>query len=274
MAQLSQPDPASESDQRVEPGSFNVPTAPWPATAQDTNVDADRVARSVVDAFNAALEQKDFKELTALFTADCFWRDHIALSWELRTLKGKHKIQAFLQETCPLRRIEVDKPSEWCAPQVASFAPNVKGIQFFISIVTEFGAGRGAVRLVQEATTVAGDSSQSGAWKIWTFFTVLTQLRGHEELVGPRRPNSTEYGNGHTEQNWLDRRSNEAELIGHEPDVLIIGLVFMLCVHSFPSLSKTRSSAYAVRSCFRRLRPSRAHCPRSAPNAQRADPNH
>jgi hypothetical protein len=61
---------------------------------------------------------------------------------------------------------------------------SVRGIQFFTIVTTQFGSGRGIVRLVRE----------SGQWKIWTFFTSIEELKGHEEVLGPNRANGVQHG--------------------------------------------------------------------------------
>ena len=90
--------PPTPSSQRCEPGSLNIPIAPWPASAADGPVDAAAVAADIIAKLNAGLANKQPGEVAALFLDDdnCYWRDHLALSWDLRTLKGRAKIASFL----------------------------------------------------------------------------------------------------------------------------------------------------------------------------------
>lgn len=203
------------SSQRCEPGSVNIPVAAWPPTVQDLAVDANAVANRIIESLNQAILQKDFKAAGDLFHEDAYWRDHLALSWHLRTLKGRDTIVSELEKRCPLTAVNVDRTSTWRSPQVAPFnaTGDVKGIQFYTTIETEVGSGRGIVRLVEK----------ENAWKVWTFYTALTTIRGHEEPAGSRRPLGVQHGVDLGRKNWLDRRVEESNFDDRDPDVLIIG---------------------------------------------------
>jgi len=206
------------SSQRCEPGSVNIPVGKWPATADDTSVDANGIATKVVNEFNQALEKKDYKAVANLFVEDGYWRDHLALSWDLRTLKGREKIASFLNEGCRLTKIEIDTTSDLRAPQVAPLdgTGDVKGIQFFVNFTTEIGAGQGVARLAE----------RDGQWKVWTLFTSLRELAGHEEPTNHRRTKGVEHGGKPDRKNWLERRKADADFEDSDPAVLIIGMVF------------------------------------------------
>ncbi|KAK0713340.1 flavin-binding monooxygenase-like protein [Lasiosphaeria miniovina] len=207
--------PATASSQRVEPGSVNLEPFPWPVTAQNQSVDAGAVAATVVGSVNDAVVARNFAALASLFLADGFWRDHVAVSWDLHTAKGPAAIEAFLAAECHLARVEIDASSDFRKPQLTGFAPagDVKGIGFFINVATRHGAGRGMVRLVEK----------EGEWKIWTFFTTLEELAGFEEPRGPRRPKGVEHGSKPGRLNWLERGEIASEFVDSEPAVLIIG---------------------------------------------------
>jgi len=204
--------------QRIEPGSFNQEPFPWPASASDVTVDAAAIADQTISAFNQFLAAKDFAGLVGLFVEDgAFWRDHVAVSWHLRTLKGRDAIRAFLQGQCHLEKVDIDSSSDLRKPQISNFAPagDVQGIAFYTRIATTYGSGRGVVRMVQKGSE----------WKIWTFFTGLEELRGHEEPVGPRRANGVEHGGQPGRRNWLEKRKDEVEFTDSEPAVLIVGML-------------------------------------------------
>ena len=65
-------------------------------------------------------------------------------------------------------------------------------VQAFLKVETDVGSGEGIVRLVQEG----------GNWKVFTLFTFLKELRGHEESVGKRRPHGVEHGEHASQKNW------------------------------------------------------------------------
>lgn len=207
------------SSQRCEPGSVNIPLAKWPQTAVDGPVDARAIAEDVFSKFNSHLAKAPSKEaaegVASLFLDSCYWRDHLALSWDLHTLKSKDKIATFLLTNTSLSQISIDASTENRAPKVAPFNPKQtsKGIVAYLNFTSKLGSGRGFVRLAE----VGGD------WKIWTLFTTLEELNGFEEPIGPRRPNGVQHGYHHGRKNWLDRRRDEENYVDSEPDVLIIG---------------------------------------------------
>ncbi|KKY37135.1 putative flavin-binding monooxygenase-like protein [Diaporthe ampelina] len=209
------------SSQRCEPGSINLKVAQWPKRAADGPVDAYGAAKEVILTLNSYLGKAPSREaaqgVASLFSdGECYWRDHLALSWDLRTLKGKESIVEFLQGNSNLTKVSVDTSSEWRTPKLTPMNPEQtsKGIVFFTTFTTKQGSGRGVVRLAQDGT---------GSWKIWTFFTSLEELKGFEEPIGQRRPTGVQHGYHRGRKNWLDRRNEESSFKDQDPDVLIIG---------------------------------------------------
>ncbi|RYO80174.1 hypothetical protein DL764_009929 [Monosporascus ibericus] len=192
---------AVPSSERVVPGSVNIPIAEWPATMTSKSVDARAVASKVVSDFNQSLAQKDHKAIADLFVEHGYWRDHLGLTWDLRTAKGKGKIIAFLENGHHLLKVDLDESSPSYTPQVASLRRDgsVKGIEFFTIVTSQQGSGRGVVRLVEDA----------GQWKIWTFYTSMDELSGHEEPLGPNRESGVQHGALAGRKNWLNRRVEE-----------------------------------------------------------------
>lgn len=213
--QPAQAAPSVPSSQRCEPGSVNIPVSAWPATAQDLSADADAIATRTIDLLNQSIAKKDYKAIGQLFHEDAYWRDHLALSWDLRTLKGRDTIVSQLEKSCPLTAVSIDRTSAWRSPQIAPFngTQDVKGIQFYTTVETAVGSGRGIVRLAEK----------EGTWKIWTFYTILTTIKGHEEPLGPGRGKGVQHGANPGRKNWLDRRVEDANFDHSDPDVLIIG---------------------------------------------------
>ncbi|KAK1991009.1 FAD/NAD(P)-binding domain-containing protein [Colletotrichum falcatum] len=209
---------AYPTSERVEPGSVNLPPCAYPPSVRSTSVvDAGEAAAGVVDAFNAALRAKDYGALAQLFLPDGYWRDHLALSWDLRTLKGRDKIRSFLvgQAACRLREVAVDASTAYRAPRLAPVDAHGKVLclQFFIRAETEVGPAEGVVRLTQ-----SGDK-----WEIFTLSTALRELRGHEEPLRHRRPKGAEHAPQRDSKNWKDRREDSVNYVGREPAVLIVG---------------------------------------------------
>lgn len=202
------------SSQRIEPGSYNIPIGKWPETAQSKNIDAPAIAQDVVDKINQALSSKDTKALVDLFIEDGFWRDHLVNSWDFRTLKGKDAIEKFLGQGLRLQKIEIDDSNDFKSPHVGTFdGREVKGVEFFVNIVTDVGKGRGVVRMAEK----------NGKWLLWLFYVVLNELNGHEEPLGHRRVAGVTHGADESRRNWQDRRLDSENFVDHDPAVLIIG---------------------------------------------------
>lgn len=203
------------SKDRCVPGSVNIPLAKWPKTAESTSAPPDEVANQIVDTINTALQREDTRAIADLFLKDGYWRDHLALSWDMHTLKGGDKIAAFLAQQCPLTKLEIDRSTAYRSPQLGAFdgTGDVKGIQFFTKFTSRIGDGQGVVRLAEK----------DGKWRIFTFFTTLRNISGHEEMVHHRRPKGVEHGGKIDRKNWQERRTQEFDFENKEPVVLVVG---------------------------------------------------
>jgi hypothetical protein len=201
---------------QIAPGSVNMPIPAWPKDTSDKSVNADEVATKVIGSLNLALDRGDNAAVAKLFWVNGYWRDHLCLTWDLRTLKGNNKIKSFLDNGHHLKQVEIDKSNPDRAPKITALDPNetVSGIQFFTKVTTQHGSGRGLVNLVEE----------SGDWKIFTCFTTLSELTGFEEAVGHNRARGVQHGAMPSRRNWLDRRKDEIEFRDKDPEVLIIGM--------------------------------------------------
>ncbi len=169
-----------------------------------TGTTADRAIAAWLDQFNAALETRDAVEVAELFTADCFWRDLVALTWNITTVEGRGGVRDLCEHT-----LAGAKPGAFRAVEPAGEADGV--IDAWLAFETAVGRGRGHVRL------------KDG--RAWTLLTALHELKGHEEPAGPMRPKGAEHGVNAHRQSWLERRRAEAQELGHtrQPEVLVIG---------------------------------------------------
>lgn len=203
------------SSERPELGSVNIPIGRYPASSTNKTVDANEAADDIISQFNDAVSKNDNTAIAGLFLDDLsYWRDHLALTWDLRTSKGQDAIKRYLDSSkVQLTSIGVDRSSAVRAPK---FGPidgwgDVHGISFFIRFETTIGRGEGVVSLAEENST----------WKIFTLYTLLSELKGHEEPIGHRRPRGVKHGGDPDRKNWKERR--EAEQQRTDPTVLILG---------------------------------------------------
>jgi len=211
------------SHMRPVPGSVNIAAAKFPQSVKPAkSIQPSEVAANFVSTFNSALQRNNLLDVSLLFLENGFFRDHLAVTWQLRTLQGPARIYDFLKGAATsrdgfrIKKIEVDASNTVRAPKLAPFDADgeVVGVQLFLTIDTAIGTGVGMVRLVEEA----------GNWKIFTLYTRLEELRGHEEAIYDRRPRGVEHGGKPGRQNWADRRAAAIDYNdGSEPAVIVVG---------------------------------------------------
>jgi putative flavoprotein involved in K+ transport len=173
--------------------------------AADRTAEQDAVARWLED-FNAALAAQDAAAAAELFATDGFWRDLVALTWNLKTLEGREQIRAMLSGTLARMR-----PREFVCTEAPVEAEGI--VEAWLEFETEVGRGRGHLRLRRADGTA------------WTLLTTLYELKGHEERRGPQRPMGAEHGIDPDRTSWLERREREAAELGYgaQPYVLVVG---------------------------------------------------
>ncbi|CAK7205470.1 hypothetical protein SEUCBS139899_008245 [Sporothrix eucalyptigena] len=207
-------------DNRIEDDSFNVVPAVFPKTTIPDGTDARQVADNIVGAINKSLAANDFKGVGALFTEDGQWRDHLAVSWNFRTIQGPAKIAAFLDQSAKagkqqLTRFAVDMSEPQRQPAAASLDAFGKSpcLVVYTTFASSVGTGRGIIRLIH----------QSGLWKIYAFYTALQELTDFEQPLGARRPLGASHGGGRNMKNWKEQREEDVSFTTKEPSVLILG---------------------------------------------------
>jgi len=162
--------------------------------------------RTWLSEFSAALASSDTTAAAALFTGDCFWRDLIAFTWNIRTFEGRGEITGMLDET-----LASVQPGGWKITDGEEPADAGGVIEAWIDFETAAGRGHGHLRL------------RDG--QCWTLLTTLYELTGYEEAKGPRRPMGAEHGAIRDRATWLENREHESHELGvtEQPYVLIVG---------------------------------------------------
>jgi putative flavoprotein involved in K+ transport len=157
--------------------------------------------------FEDTLAAGDIDRATAMFGEQCYWRDLVAFTWNIKTMEGRGAIRDMLA-AC-LKRT---KPSNWRLADGESAKQESDGIiEAMIVFETEVARGEGVIRL------------KDG--RIWTLLTAIVELKGHEEKAGPTRPLGALHGSNPGTKTWKERREEEIAELGFEtqPAVLIIG---------------------------------------------------
>jgi cation diffusion facilitator CzcD-associated flavoprotein CzcO len=166
--------------------------------------------------FEQALAEPEGAGLKALFHADSYWRDVLALSWKLQTTNGADAILDELKlhagRAAP-RGFCIDP--DRAAPRRVTRA-GTHAIEAILKFETAQGRCDGILRLTP-------DADDGGRLKAWTLLTALQELKGFEEQLGTARPRGSAYSRDFRGPNWLDLRKASAEYADRDPVVLVVG---------------------------------------------------
>ena len=177
-----------------------------PESAPRENIDPVVIANKWFRTFAPLVERGDTTGLLNLFTEDSFWRDALALTWDLRTFDGPTKIKQFLDDRLKAVKLTNLKLGD---PNLVNNSPvNVWIQSAFTFDVGDYGVGAGVLRLVQVSTE---------EWKGYTIYTSLSGLKDHPEQLGEHRNQLPNHGR------WLEQRQREVEFVDEEPHVLVVG---------------------------------------------------
>ena len=160
----------------------------------------------VLDSFEQALTANDIDAVVEHFVDECYWRDLVSFTWNIKTMESKEDIRGMLQA-----QLSSVSPSDWSIVE-GEIATEEGGIvTAWINFETAVTRGYGLVRLKEG--------------KIWTLLTSATELKGHEEPLGFERPLGARHGAGKQRKTWAEEREQELSELGYktQPEVLIIG---------------------------------------------------
>jgi len=158
-----------------------------------------------LDRFTRAANAGDPDAVASLFVpGECLWRDLVAVSWNIVTCEGQAAI-------ADMARARLDDVRPFAASREAD-AKSADGIvEARIRIETRLARGDGYLRL------------KDG--KAWTLLTRATELKGHEEPSGRRRPRGALHGVHRDRKTWAELRRQEEEELGisRQPYCVIVG---------------------------------------------------
>jgi putative flavoprotein involved in K+ transport len=159
-----------------------------------------------LEEFGAALTAGDAGSAAAMFTRDCYWRDLIAFTWNIKTMEGRGEVTDMLRRT--LGHIQ---PSRWRLTPGEEVTEAGGVTEAWIDFETAAGRGHGHLRLREGSC--------------WTLLTTVYELKGHEEARGAARPKGVVHGARPGRLSWLEERQREAAGLGdgEQPYVLIVG---------------------------------------------------
>ena len=130
----------------------------------------------LLDRFGAALAAGDIDKAVACFQEDCYWRDLVTFTWNIKTMEGRDQVRDML--TSQLADDEARRTGRSPRARTRREADGV--IEGWISFETDVARGFGHIRL------------KDG--RIWTLLTTMVELKGHEEPAGFARPLGAKHG--------------------------------------------------------------------------------
>jgi putative flavoprotein involved in K+ transport len=166
--------------------------------------DATKQVSGWLTRFGDALARADLAAAAGLFAEECYWRDLVSFTWNIKTLEGRQQIQAMLAAT-----LSEVRPSEW---RIAGEAKAANGAtEGWFTFETGLARGKGYLRLKEG--------------RCWTLLTTMTELKGFEEKRGPTRPCGVQHGALPNRQTWLERKTQEEAELGYarQPYCVIVG---------------------------------------------------
>ncbi|CAN7599899.1 NAD(P)-binding domain-containing protein [Mesorhizobium caraganae] len=160
----------------------------------------------LLDTFGAALSAGDIDKAVTCFQEDCYWRDLVTFTWNIKTMEGRDQVRDML-----VSQLAKTKPSNWAIAKGEDASESDGVLDGWISFETAVARGFGHIRL------------KDG--KIWTLLTTMVELKGHEEPAGFDRPLGAKHGHGKNRPTWKEEREKEAAELGFktQPYTLIIG---------------------------------------------------
>lgn len=182
----------------------------------DKTKDISVSAQTWLDQFEYVLGGPDPDALSRLFLADSFWRDVLALSWNLQTVAGRDMIIAEIGARAPATTPTNFKLATDRAPPRWVRRAGTNTIEAIFNFETAIGRGSGILRLVP-------DISDGDHLKAWTLLTALDELKDFEEQLNRTRPRGQAYSRDFRGPNWLDLRNASRDYGDRDPAVLVVG---------------------------------------------------
>mgnify|MGYP003624301198 FL=1 len=157
-----------------------------------------------LDGFNETLQSDNPGQAAELFEHDGFWRDLVAMTWNIKTMEGHENIRNMLEHTTGQAR-----PDNW---KVAEEATEQDGVtEAWITFETKDALGKGHVRLRDGAA--------------WTLLTTMQELKEFPEKRNFLRPKGARHGATKSRKTWLEAQLEEEQELGYsrQPYCVIIG---------------------------------------------------
>ncbi|KAJ5127031.1 hypothetical protein N7448_007810 [Penicillium atrosanguineum] len=190
-----------------------------PSTPAASPPEARVIAQQWLTSLENQLARPDTLSLASLFHAESWWRDMLALDWDMRTAHSSTEIEELLrkrQTHTQLHNLRLQDKGKF-QPRWEQVVDELSWVSSMFFFETACGTGSGMLRLTQDQS--------DGKWKAYAVYTSLQELKGSEEPLGQRRPAGTTESmpGGLAGGTWIERRERQKEFLDSEPTVLVVG---------------------------------------------------
>ncbi|MBB1632474.1 MULTISPECIES: NAD(P)/FAD-dependent oxidoreductase [Cupriavidus] len=189
-----------------------------------TSVGLKELVGGWLSAFEEALRASDRAGLELIFLEECYWRDQVALTWDMRQAHGRDQVLDALLSV-----------KDWTQPRNFGLAEqhpdparaSILGrevVEAYIAFELRNGKGQGFLRIVEDATASAGARCYMLGTDIHTLNDVVEELgnRVNRERLQPVFPIHG-YKPMRKGQHFGEFAEEKMAFANHDPDVLIIG---------------------------------------------------
>ena len=159
-----------------DPFPQQLPTLQRLGVGEPTMTSATEVATAWFNAFSNAVSSSDISGILNLFLDDGFWKDTLALTWNFRTIEGKHAIKNLLDHRlAPTGLVDLRLCHEpFFAPELLKLFPDL----VLLRLAFEFGTKVGKGTAVCYLAPLPGPT-----WKAYSLYTCLQSLNDFPEQV-------------------------------------------------------------------------------------------
>lgn len=190
-----------------------------PSTPAASPPEARLIAEQWLTGLQVQLARPNILNLSNLFHAESWWRDMLALDWDMCTAHSSNEIEELLrkrQSQAQLQSFRLQDKGRF-QPRWEQVVDGLSWVSSMFFFETAFGTGSGVLRLTQD--------QNDGRWKAYAVYTSLQELKGAEEPLGHRRPEGTteSMAGGLAGGTWIERRKRQKEFLDSEPTVLVVG---------------------------------------------------
>lgn len=190
-----------------------------PVTTSDPrSIDPRAIAQAWLTKLESTLAGSNPADLSSLFHEESWWRDMLALDWDMRSIHTLSRIQDFVrrrQPTAQLSFFRLQHEGKF-QPKLEKPLDSLSWVSSMFFFDTRVGHGTGVLRLTRDA---------EGEWKAFSVYTSLQELKRFPEPLGGKRAEGTidSMPGGLQQGTWTERRQKQFQFSNEEPTTLIVG---------------------------------------------------